>query len=769
MRDYLKRLLSQQYTVEAVADGVAALAAIRQQPPDLLLTDVMMPGLDGFGLLQALRADPTTQDLPIILLSARAGEEARIEGLEAGADAYLTKPFSAREVLARVEAALKQAQLRREAMQQEQVLRLEAELAKQQVETILSSINDGFYVLDRDWQFTYVNDRLCEIVGMERGQILGYNVWDLFPDVIGTDIDVQFHRALHEQTPIHIEYFYATWQRWYDHRFYPSPDGLTVLVADVTDRKQAEASLQQLSTEIDQQLRKFDVVMSAVPDFIYTFDLSGRFTYVNQPLLDLWQKSLAEAVGRNFVELDYPLELAERLERQIQEVITSRQLLKDETPYTSTFGTRAYEYTFVPLFDSEGTVEAVAGITHDITDRKQAEIEREQLLARAQAAREQAETANRIKDEFLAVLSHELRSPLNPILGWSKLLRGGKLDDTRTEYALETIERNAQLQVQLIDDLLDISRILSGKLTLNVAPVDLSFITSAALETVRLAAEAKALQIQTILSPTVGRVNGDAGRLQQVIWNLLSNAVKFTPTGGCITLKLDSVGTNAHIQVTDTGKGINPDFLPYVFEYFRQEDGATTRKFGGLGLGLAIVRQIVELHGGTVTVASLGEGQGATFTVQIPVAPQSSPLPPFKVASEAMIDLSDVHILVIDDDADSRGFVAYVLEQVGAIVTSAASGQDALQSITVSMPDLIISDIGMPEMDGYMLMQHIRTLKEGSTVPAIALTAYASEMDQKQALAAGFQEHLSKPLEPAKLMMTIAHLLSRFPDRAANW
>ena len=632
MRDYLKRLLSQQYRVETVADGVTALATIRQQMPDLLLTDVMMPGIDGFGLLQALRADPKTQDLPIILLSARAGEEARIEGLAAGADDYLTKPFSARELLARVEAALKLVQLRREAMQQEQMLRLEAETAKQQVDTILSSINDGFYVLDRDWRFTYVNDRLCEMIDMKREQILGCSLWELFPDTVDTELYVQFHQALNEQTPIHAEYFYATWNRWYDHRIYPSPDGLTILGSDVTDRKQAET-------------------------------------------------------------------------------------------------------------------------------------QREQLLAREQAAREHAETANRIKDEFLAVLSHELRSPLNPILGWSKLLRSGKLDATRTAAALETIERNAQLQAQLIDDLLDISRILRGKLTLNVTSVDLSFVIAAALETVRLAAEAKALHVQTLISPSAGTVNGDAGRLQQVIWNLVSNAVKFTPVGGQITIALDAVGTSAQIQVMDTGKGISSDFLPYVFEHFRQEDGATTRKFGGLGLGLAIVRQIVEMHGGTVAVDSPGEGHGSRFTVHIPLAFQAVDRPAVKQAHEATLDLSGLQILVVDDDPDSRDFLAFVLEHAHANVISVASGAEALQCIHQATPDLVISDIGMPTMDGYMLMQQIRALEQGRAVPAIALTAYAGEVNQKQALDAGFQEHVPKPVEPNAIVMAIARLVNGVSKR----
>ncbi|NHC36791.1 PAS domain S-box protein [Scytonema millei] len=381
-------------------------------------------------------------------------------------------------------------------------------------------------------------------------------------------------------------------------------------------------------------------------------------------------------------------------------------------------------------------------------------LERANLIASIQQQAQQLQQANRIKDEFLAVLSHELRSPLNPILGWSKLLQQRKLDAAKTATALATIERNAQLQSQLIEDLLDISRILRGKLSLNQMPVDLRMVVSSALETVRLAAEAKSLQIETTIPPNMGTVMGDAGRLQQVVWNLLSNAVKFTPHNGQIAVALTQTGTHAQIQVIDTGIGINPNFLPYVFEHFRQEDGATTRKFGGLGLGLAIARQIVEMHGGTITVESQGEGQGATFTVLIPLALQSSELP-IEVSSDLTGDLSGIDILVVDDEPDSREFVAFVLEQAGAIVTSVASGIEALQAIEQSVPDLIVSDIGMPDLDGYMLMRQIRTLEQARHVPAIALTAYAGELDKQQAIAAGFGQHIPKPVEPEKLASAI--------------
>lgn len=611
--------------------------------------------------------------------------------------------------------------------------------SEEQSRNILESITDAFFALDQDWRFTYVNRQAERLLDRTPSDLLGKVIWEEYPGLAGSEFERVYHQAAIERVASSVISFYPDHDRWYEVHVYPASEGITIYFRNITDRIQAEAALQQTSAELERQLQKFNAVMSSVPDFIYMFDLLGRFIDVNKPLLDLWQKTYAEAIGKNFLELDYPVDLAVKLQNQIQEVIQTRQPLKDETPFTSAFGTRAYEYIFVPIFDADGTVEMVAGVTRDITERKQ-------LLQREQAARSAAETANRIKDEFLAVLSHELRSPLNPILGWSKLLQQGKLDAAKTKSALATIERNARLQSQLIEDLLDISRILRGKLSLNVMPVDLSMVICAARETVRLAAEAKSLHIQTTLSPDAGTVIGDAGRLQQVVWNLLSNAVKFTSVGGQITVTLTQTGTHAQLQVTDTGKGINRDFLPYVFEHFRQEDGATTRKFGGLGLGLAIARQIVELHGGIIWVESPGEDLGATFTVQIPLAPLSE-LPSKEQSSVSTSDLSGIHILVVDDDADSRDFITFVLEQAGAIVTAVASGIEALQAIEQSVPDLVVSDIGMPQMDGYALIQQIRALEPARLVPAIALSAYAGEVDQQQAIVAGFQAHIAKPVD----------------------
>ncbi|MBW4470722.1 MAG: response regulator [Stenomitos rutilans HA7619-LM2] len=398
----------------------------------------------------------------------------------------------------------------------------------------------------------------------------------------------------------------------------------------------------------------------------------------------------------------------------------------------------------------------------DLIEQRQTVAEREQLLTREQAARAEADRANRVKDEFLAVLSHELRSPLNPILGWSQLLQSGKLDEIKTAQALATIERNARLQSQLIEDLLDVSRILQGKLSLTAAPVNLASVIRAAMETVGLAAEAKSIQVEASLAPDVGLVSGDATRLQQVLWNLLSNAVKFTPTGGQVSIRLERLDSSAQITVNDTGQGIAPNFLPYVFEYFRQADAATTRKFGGLGLGLAIVRQIVELHGGTVRVKSPGEGQGTTFVVQIPLLPMPSNVTQDERSPELSLDLNGIKILLVDDDTDARELIAFLLEQQGAQVTAVASARKALLLLPQVKPHILLSDIGMPDMDGYMLLQQVRALapEQGGQIPAIALTAYAGAINQQQAIAVGFQQHLTKPIEPVTLMTVIAALIS---------
>jgi signal transduction histidine kinase/CheY-like chemotaxis protein len=373
-------------------------------------------------------------------------------------------------------------------------------------------------------------------------------------------------------------------------------------------------------------------------------------------------------------------------------------------------------------------------------------------------AQESAEAANRVKDEFLAILSHELRTPLNPILGWSKLLKTGTLDAASANLAIETIERNAKLQVQLIDDLLDVSRILRGKLQLDFETIDLAYVVQAALETVQLAAEVKSIQLDLQISADTCKVLGDANRLQQVVSNLLTNAVKFTPTGGKVTISLEQVGMELQLQVKDTGKGITPEFLPHVFEYFRQADSSTTRKHGGLGLGLAISRHLIELHGGTIVAESLGEGQGATLTCYFPAVTLA--MPNIEPSNEDFTVLAGVNVLVVDDEADNLELVMFILEQYGATVTGFNSATAALEAIKSNQPDVLVSDIGMPIMDGYKLLDEIRALPQyqNELIPAIALTAYGSDTDHDQILDVGYKYHITKPVAFDKLVGAVAAL-----------
>jgi PAS domain S-box-containing protein len=399
-------------------------------------------------------------------------------------------------------------------------------------------------------------------------------------------------------------------------------------------------------------------------------------------------------------------------------------------------------------------------------------LERARLYEVAEQERQRAEQASRLKDDFLGVLSHELRTPLTAILGWVQILRTRELTPDKRERALETVERNARSQTQLIEDLLDVNRIVSGKLRLDVRPTQPAKVIESALEVVRPAAEAKGLQLQAVLDPEVGTLQADPSRLQQVVWNLLSNAVKFTPPGGHVTVRLSRGPAHVEIQVQDTGDGITASFLPHVFERFRQADPSSTRRQGGLGLGLSIVRQLVELHGGMVEAHSAGQGQGATFTVRLPlVAPRPDAAEPVRVQPSPGLslpvnypkELRGRRILVVDDDTDTREFLTTLLQEGGAQVSSAASATQALTLLNQEQPDLLISDIGMPEMDGYAFIREVRrgAPERGGRVPAVALTAYAREQDRTAALLAGFDTHVAKPLNPSELLGVAVSLLRR--------
>ncbi|MFN6513753.1 MAG: PAS domain-containing protein [Nostoc sp. CreGUA01] len=570
-------------------------------------------------------------------------------------------------------------------------------------------------------------------------------------------------RSLAERVDCDIEYR-VVWPdatiHWIDAkgRIFYDADGKTVKLMgtaqDITQRKQAENDLRQRETQLRRLVDSNIIgIIFATPDYI---------TEANEAFLEMVGYTREELSGGKVRRQDITPPEYHALDRHsIEQLLTVGVCNAYEKEYIRKDGSR------IPILIGGAMVTrspmSWVCFILDLTPRKQLE----------KALRQQAEElkqANRNKDEFLAILSHELRSPLNPILGWSSLLRSRKFDENTTNRALETIERNTQLQIQLIDELLDVSRIIRGKLNLTFAPVNPVAVIEAALETVRLIAQTKSIQIKTQFDPNVGKVSGDLYRLQQVVGNLLTNAVKFTPAHGTVEVSLslsdDLTSQWAIIQVKDTGQGISPEFLPHVFEYFRQADTSTTRKFGGLGLGLAIVRHLVELHGGNATADSPGIGQGAIFTVRLPV---------MKEIGEAggaggvgggtekfnFSVLNGLRVLIVDDDADTREFVSFLLRQNGAAITVAASATEALTAIVQKVPDLLISDLAMPEIDGYDLMKRIRAMpkEQGGEILAIALTAYVGESDRERVLAAGFEKHVAKPVQPLELLTSIADLL----------
>jgi PAS domain S-box-containing protein len=432
---------------------------------------------------------------------------------------------------------------------------------------------------------------------------------------------------------------------------------------------------------------------------------------------------------------------------------------------------RWFEIVADPVLDRAGEVVAIVRTVKEITERKQAEARMTELLAREQAARQEAERVNRVKDEFLATLSHELRTPLNAIVGWTHVLRAGGLDASSTARAIETIARNANLQAQLISDILDVSRIIAGKLRLELRATDLTDVVREALETVRPAATAKGIRLESLLDPAAAEVTGDPNRLQQVAWNLLSNAIKFTPRDGRVRVRLEGSGASVTLAVEDTGPGIDPGFLPHVFERFRQADASSTRPYGGLGLGLAIVRHLVELHGGTVEASNRADGAGAVFIVTLPrrasitasaEATEATPPAEDPAWMDKAPSLAGTTVLVVDDDGDARGLIQYVLERCGARVRTAASAPEGLRVMHEWRPDVLLADVEMPIEDGYSLIAKVRALPPdgGGATPAAALTGYAGAQDRIKALQAGFQLHVAKPVQPAELATVVATLKS---------
>lgn len=529
---------------------------------------------------------------------------------------------------------------------------------------------------------------------------------------------------------------------------------------DITARKHAEEALQE-STE------RLRFMAEAMPQKIFTARADGAVDYFNQQWKDYTGLAPEQMQGWEWTKLIHPDDVEESI-RHWQHSLTTGEPLQMECRFRQANG--AYRWHLIQAQarrDAKGYISMWVGSNTDIDTLKRADEEKKQLLENERLARSEAERANRIKDEFLATLSHELRTPLNAILGWSQLILQGTMKKEDIQRGLETIERNARAQNKLIEDLLEMSSIISGKVRLDVQRLDFGAIAEAAVESVAPAAEAKGIRIRKTIDPAACLVSGDNNRLQQIIWNLLSNAVKFTPKGGTVEVIVERVASHLEVTVKDSGAGIKPEFLAYVFDRFRQADSSLTRNHGGLGLGLAIVKQLVGLHGGTVRAESEGEGQGASFIVTLPVAPINDGRERSHLATsihpqsdDERIVLSGMRILVIDDEQDARELIQEVLTQYEADVITAASAMEGLEILKRQRPDVMISDIGMPEKDGYQFIREVRSLPatHGGKTPAIALSAFAHSEDRTRAMIAGYQMHLSKPVESHELIASIGNL-----------
>ena len=631
MRRVLELLLADRWDVDMAGDSREALALVERHTPDLVLTDLLLPEMDGFALIRELRAGARTRAVPIVAISGLTEEADRLRALEAGANDFLIKPFAERELYLRVTTHLEMAALRRESAARE--------------------------------------------------------------------------------TEAHLR-----------------------------------------------------VILDAALDAVVATDAADVITYWNPQAERTFGWTAAEAIGRRFGELILPPEPRQEHDRDRETFLATGEA-PSVNRRTEVEGQRK-DGTRLPLELALSVVKVWDAWTfnvfaRDITERRRADDERAELLQKAQEV-------GRTKDEFLALLSHELRTPLSAIVGWAHMLRTSELDDATRARAIETIDRNAKLQNQLIEDILDVSRIVAGKFHVEMRPVDLARVLEAARDTVAPTALARKVELHLDVQAPNPLTVGDPDRLQQVAWNLLSNAIKFTPPGGKVSVELCRRGNRFELSVRDTGAGIDPAFLPHIFERFHQGSGSGAKRHGGLGLGLSIVRHIVEMHDGTVEARSEGRDKGSTFVVRLPAVETSTDkvAPVGREPQDGMGSaprLDGLRVLVVDDEADARNLIAAVLQERGAQVFMAGSAAEAVGVLQAERPDVVLSDISMRDEDGYDFIRKVRALpaETGGRTPAAALTAYGRLEDRMKALSAGFQLHVAKPVDPAELVAVVASLGGR--------
>ena len=700
----------------------------------LILLDVQMPGLNGFELAEIIRERERTQDTPIIFVSATSVDEAYVfKGYSLGAVDYLTKPFTPEILRSKVSFFTKLFRQNQEIKRQAKLL----ERANAELDAVNTDLEAR--VAERTLEIEQANVQLAaELAARKESEAR----LALEHSITRT---VAYADSLEAAAPVILRSFCEKMNAGASALWVFNSAG-NKLICAAMDICEESAALKKFKSE------------SMASEFELGLGLPGHVWEQNKPvaLSDSYRggKFPREKYARNaglHHAFGFPIKIADRPYGVI-EFFTSLPI----TPDTN----------IINMLD------AVGSEIGQFIQRKRLEADRESLLIREKTLRQQAERASRLKDEFLATVSHELRTPLNSILGWGQILTTGKLSEEERRNALETIYRNARSQSQLIDDLLDTSRLITGNLHLNLSPTQVVPAISAAIDVVRPAAEGKSITINTKFTSDVDTVTCDAQRLQQIVWNLLTNAVKFTPEGGSIDVLYERVDTTVRIVVSDTGAGISPDFLPLVFDRFRQADSSSTRKHHGLGLGLAIVRHLTELHGGRASVSSEGLGKGATFSITLPITrgATSSEVkavsrlrPAIARAANGARKLDGLRVSIVDDDQDARTLLRFSLEMSGAEVMTSASVSEAMPVIREWKPDVLLTDINMPGEDGYSLIQRLRALppEEGSEIPAIALTAMARPEDSETALAAGFQLHLPKPVDIDELTQSISDLASR--------
>jgi PAS domain S-box-containing protein len=898
VRDHLAAKLSDEYLVATASDGEEALLIIMKSKPDLVVADVIMPGLDGIELLKTLRSTPETQTLPVLLISGRAPDEIRIEGFELGADEYLAKPYTERELRARIHSVLTSVAMRREATrreaQDEAFRQATAERA-----ALLESITDPFYALDRQWRFTYVNQRAVDYLGTRREELVGKTLWEIFPVSRDTIFEREFQRAVREQVSVAFEVLSPLTARWVEVHAYPNPMGLSVNFRDITARKEAEQAREDALRRERQANALVDAIFTSAPIGLALIDRQLRFQRINDRLAEMnglpadahvgkrpdeivpklddlkgilskwreiietgepwlgvevqgetpatrgqprtwlesffpvrlagetiglgivaqditlqkeWERELRESQDRYraFVthssegiwryELAEPLDLTLPIDEQIEHAYRHARLAELNDAMARMYGyERAEQLLGAPLelmlprndADAREYLRHVAESGYTIVDAESAEPDREghihhfensivpviedgKLLRvwgvqREITERKRAEEAlregDRRKDEFLALLAHELRNPLAPIRNGIQIFKLRATSDHLLQSTARMMDRQMAHLVRLVDDLLDVSRITHGRLELRTEHLRLADILARAVESSRIFIEAKGHELIVAVRADAAEVQGDGDRLVQVFSNLLSNSAKYTQPHGRITLTLDRTDSEAIVTVQDTGIGIPVDALDEVFRMFSQVSASRERSGAeGLGIGLSLARTLLEMHNGTITAFSEGPGRGSTFTVRLPLAVKEHVEPAGTASARAETPpdrTPGVRVVVADDNDDAAQSLAMLLELEGYVVKTAADGEQALMLAREFRPDIIFMDVGMPNMNGLEAARAIRALSVGQHTRIVAVTGWGQEEDRRQTQAAGMDYHLTKPVSPQSLLDALAALESR--------